>query len=156
MIDQLQDMRQEALLKKTFTVYLGKKNRFVYNAKNPFLPYIYVNGKNVRIIISPLREWIDPICSICSTAQHKESLVSVGEFKEEFDKAYGNTAKLAVKQMLKEQGVTTYGKNFTNCRRYLDRALELKQFNLEDIAVAYGLKVTKTRLDKKPEGVLIQ
>ena len=155
-IDQLQDMRQEALLKKTFTVYLGKKNRFVYNAKNPFLPYIYVNGKNVRIIISPLREWIDPICSICSTAQHKESLVSVGEFREEFDKAYGNTAKLAVKQMLKEQGVTTYGKNFTNCRRYLDRALELKQFNLEDIAVAYGLKVTKTRLDKKPEGVLIQ
>lgn len=155
-IDELQDLRQEVLLKNTFTFQNGKKFKFVYDAKKPFLPYIYVNGKNVRIIVSPLREWIDPICSICSTAQHKDSLIDVNQFKEEFDLAYKQTAKFVVKQMLKEQGITTFGKNYVSCRRYLDRALEMKQFNLEDIAVAYGIKPTITKLRKKPEGVLIE
>lgn len=155
-IDQLQDLRQEVLLKNTFTFSNNKKFKFVYNAKKPFLPYLYVNGKNVRIIVSPLREWIDPICSICSTAQHKESLVDVQQFKKEFDEAYRSTAKNVIKQMLKEQGLATFGKNYHNARRYLDKALEMKQFNLEDVAVAYDIKPTKTRLRKKPEGVLVE
>ena len=155
-IDELQGLRQEALLKKTFTIILGKKNKFIYDAKKPFLPYIYTNGRSVRIIVSPLREWIDPICSICSTAMHQKSLIDVNQFKEEFDASYGKTALYAVKQMLKEQGITTYGKNYVSCRRYLDKALELKRFNLEDLAVVYGLKPTVTKLRKKPDGVLVE
>lgn len=156
-IDMLADLRSEALLKNVFTIKLGKKFKFTYYAKKPFLPYIYTNGRNTRIVVCPTREWIQPICSICSAATSEASLINVEKFKEEFDKAFGDhTTKYIVKQMLKEQGITTYGKTYTQGRRYLDKALELKQFNLEDLAVQYGIKITKTRLDMKPSGVLLE
>ena len=155
-IDSLADLRSEALLKNVFTIKLGKKYKFTYYAKKPFLPYIYTNGRNTRIVVCPTREWIQPICSICSRATNEASLVNVAKFKEEFDKAYGKTAMYAVKQLLKEQGITTYGSNYVSCRRYLDKALELKQFNLEDLAVQYNITPSKARLRKKPDGVLVE
>ena len=155
-IDKLLNLRAEALMRGTFTYRLGPKYKLSYLAKKPFLPYLYANATSVRIVVCPKREWIQPICSICSTATDADSLVDVTKFKEEFDKAYGKTAEYAIKQMLKEQGINSYGPNYQHCRRYLDRALELKQFNLEDLAVAYGIEIKKTRLHKKPDGVLIE
>lgn len=155
-VELLLNLRAEALLRGTFTIRLGTKGKLTYFAKKPFLPYIYANANSVRIVVCPKREWIQPICSICATATNQDSIVDVNKFKEEFDEAYGKVAKYIIKQMLKEQGVNSYGKNYTNCRKYLYRALELKQFNLEDLAVAYGINPTKSRLRKKPEGVLIE
>lgn len=156
-ITELADLRSEALLKNTFTIRLGRKFKFQYQAKRPFLPYIYTNGRQTRIIVCPTREWIQPICSICSHAVGEASLVNVEKFKEEFDKAFSvQTASHIIKQMLKEQGIGTYSKAYTLGRRYLDKALELKQFNLGDLAVHYGIKPTRTKLRKKPEGVLIE
>lgn len=154
-VELLLNYRAEILLRGTFTIKLGNKGKLTYFAKKPFLPYIYANANSVRIIVSPKREWIDPICSICSTAVDADSIVDVKRFAEEFTKAYDKTAHYAVKQMLKEQGINSYGPNYQQARKYLDRGLEMKQFNLEDLAVAFGIKTKRTRLDKKPDGVLL-
>ena len=156
LIDQLGNLRSEALISHKFTFQLGKKNFFSYKAKDPFWPYIYSNGRASWIVVCPKREWIAPICSICSTAEKQDSLVDVEQWKNEFDAKFPGIAKNIIKQALRDLGIDSYSKPYVAARRYFYNGLDLKQFNIEDIAVAYGLKQTVTKLRKKPTGVLIE
>jgi len=52
--------------------------------------------------------------------------------------------------------MNTYGAKMVQAFRYIDRAREKQVIQLEDLAAALGLTITKTRLDKKLDGVLLE
>ena len=130
----------------------GRQKRFFYKWRNPFIPVLFYNNNSMRMIVSPTREFIQPICSVCANAEHTvESQVNLDDFRKYFeDKFSPSTAKGVVKQFLREQGLNTYSKKTVQARRFLDRAMETKEVNLEDLAISYGLtKPTRTVLRKK-------
>lgn len=131
-----------------------KGNAFYYKYRNPFIPVLFWNGDSLRFIVSPLRQWMAPICSICGHADNLPSDIDVKKFVQESDAKFPKIFQNVVKQFLKEQGIDTYSKPVVACRTYLRRALDLKTINLEDLALEMGLKPTRTRLDKKLDGVL--
>lgn len=150
--------RQRAITKKFFQSPhpVANKKKFFYKWREPFIPVLFWNNSTLRMIISPTRKWLEPICSICANATGGvETQVDLAKFCEESEKKFTKgTFTGVIKQFLREQGVNCYSPRIVQARRYLDRALEMKQFNLEDLALAYGLKPTKTRLRKKLDGEL--
>jgi len=148
--------RQNGVTKKLFMSPARMKNgkKFFYKWRNPFIPVLFWNNNNLRMIISPTREWMQPICSICSTAKGQESQVNVKQFLEEYESVYPQLYKNAIKQALKEAGMNTYSKASIQARRFLDKALETKQFNIFDLAVELGLTVKHTRVHRDPKNIL--
>lgn len=143
--------------KATFRI---SKNRFFsYHYKNPFVPVLFWNNSNLRVVVFPLRTWIDPICSICSTGDNSElqSEIDIKKFREERDAKFGERIyESAVKVVLFAHGITTYSGPVTQAIRDINRSLEMKIIRLEDLATVYGLKPTNTYLKKKPSPVLFE
>jgi uncharacterized protein YaaQ len=160
-INTLKNMRVQAKIgdndKATFVYPLGiKGHSLTYKARNPFLPFLYSNQISCRIVVSPLRSWIDPICHVCEPI-HKsvESKTNLSEFMEDFTKKFGGeaNAKAAVKIKLIQNGINCYSPRITQAVRYIERFLAKKLINLEELAVAFDLSPTKTILmpQKQPE-----
>jgi energy-coupling factor transporter ATP-binding protein EcfA2 len=135
--------------------HVYKKHPFYYKLRNPFIPALFWDGSSLRFVISPLREWIAPICSICSNADKAPSSVDVAQFVKEFEEKFPKIAQAVVKQKLKEQGLDTYSQPIIAARKYLDKALTMKIVNMEELALCMNLKVNRTKLRKKPDGVLL-
>lgn len=139
------------------TFRIGKNRFFAYHYKNPFVPVLFWNNANLRVVVFPLRVWIDPICSVCSTGDNPllQSEIDVSKFKQEADEKFPpGVFKAAVKLKLFVSGKLTYSPKVVQALRYLERAMEMKIVTLEDLAVAYGLEITNTKLRKKLDGVL--
>ena len=147
-------LRKNAIAKKYWMMPVGPGKPIKYNYRDPFIPVLFWNEHRVRFIVSPVREFMDKICSICAISKNSE--IPLEQFmRESHEKFSESTFKAAVKLKLKELGIAnTYSKEFVKAQRYLDRALLQKQINLEELAVAYGLKPTKARLRKKFDGIL--
>ena len=155
LVKEFSKMRQQGITKKYFGIMLRNKKLFSYKWRDPFIPVLFYNNSTLRMIVSPTRQWMDSICSICSHADGIQSQISTEQFvKESSDKFTLPTFKAVVKQVLKEHGINTYSSKIVQARRYLDRALDKKIINLEQLALELDLKPTKTRLDKKLDGVL--
>ncbi len=149
--------RRGAIVHKNWTHGVGPKESLKYGWRNPWIPVLFWNNDSLREIISPTRQWIDPICSICSSADvNQESEISLEQFKQETEKKFSlSNFKMVVKQKLKEQGIAnTFSPTYIQAQRYLNRALEKKIINLEQLAIAYDLKPTNTKMRKKLDGVL--
>ncbi len=149
--------RRGAIVKKYWTCNVGPKESFRYKWRNPWIPVLFWNSDTLREIISPTRQWIDWKCSICSSADlNPTSEISLEQFKKETEAKFTiQTFKSIIKMKLKEQGIAnTYSKKFVQAQRYLDRALEKKIINLEQLAITYDLKPVSTHLRKKLDGVL--
>jgi len=150
--------RQQGVTKKYFLspARMANGKKFFYKWREPFIPVLFWNNTTLRMIISPTREWLEPICSICANASGGvQSEVDISKFCEESETKFTKGTFVGViKQFLREHGVNTYSAKTVQARRYLDRALELKQFNLEDLALHYGLKETHTKMRKKFDGEL--
>ena len=112
----------------------------------------------MRLIVSPKREWIDPICSKCAEAKGNllQSGVSIEQFNKEAEAKFtkGNWVS-AIKLHLFTNGMTVYGKNVVQALRYYERARTMKLISSEQQAAYYGLEITKTKLRKKLDGVLL-
>ena len=111
----------------------------------------------LRFVVIPLRTWIDPVCSICVNGDNSniQSDVSVEQFIKETESKYSKSNVLsALKLKLFVNGINTYSRQVANVSKYIDKALEKKHFNLEELATAYGLSVTRTKLRKKLDGLL--
>jgi hypothetical protein len=143
-----------------FVYPLGVKGQHItYRTKDPFLPYLYSNQDSCRIIVSPLRTWIDPICEVCDRKQvngdsAKNLEECLNDLKEKFkasDDSYN--VRTAVRLKLYQHGVNCFKPRVTQILKFLDQYLEKKLFTPEDLAVALDMKPTKTRLDtsKTPE-----
>ena len=139
------------------TFRIGPKKFFAYNYKNPFVNCIFFNNQRLRYVIFPQREWIDKICSVCSSAsgQLLKSEIPIDQFKKESEVKFGpQVFEAAVKLKLFANGMNVYAKSVVAAQRYLDRALEKKLISLEELATNYGFEVTRTKLRKKLDGVL--
>jgi nicotinamide riboside kinase len=145
---------QQAYTRDKFTFQLGRKKFFSYSMRKPFIPLLFSNGYSVRFVVSPKREWIDPICSTCAAIDDKVEFNSLEEFVNDFSKKFtiGN-AKAAVKIKLFQNGINGYSKRVKQAMKYIDQCLEQNNFNLEDLALAYDLNIKKTKLfpDKQPD-----
>ncbi|MHA7733954.1 hypothetical protein [Nitrosopumilus sp. S6] len=135
-----------------FTMPLGKKNFFSYKVKDPFTLSLFINGYSARYIVSPKREWIDPVCSICSTSHLKTESkpnIEMEDFVKDFSTKFtiGN-AKTAVKIKLFQNGINVFSPRIIQAMKYLDRLIAEKTFNLEDLALAYDLEPQKAVLSK--------
>jgi hypothetical protein len=150
--------RQRAITKKFFQSPhpMANKKKFFYKWRDPFIPVLFWNNSTLRMIISPTRKWLEPICTICSNAGGGvDSEINIAKFCEESEAKFTKgTFTGVIKQFLREQGVNTYSAKTVQARRYLDKALEMKVFNLEELALHYGLKETKTKMRKKLDGEL--
>lgn len=155
-IHDFQEKYVEMTTRHKCTFRIGPNKYFSYNYKNPFVPCLFFNNAKLRYVIFPTREWIDPICSICSSSSGKliHSQVPIGQFKQESDAKFPGLFESAVKLKLFENGLVTYSRPMVAAKRYLDRALEKKIISLDELANAYGLTITKTKLRKKLDGVL--
>lgn len=144
---------------KKFSYQLGNKGIFTYQYRKPFQPELFWNGDTLRNIISPVREWIDPVCSICTqygSMKKLESEIDVVKFLKEAENSYGVAkVKLAVKNILYQNGVNTHDNHVVACERFFKRALEKKEINLDDFANFYDLKPTHTKM-RKPLDLILE
>lgn len=155
-LDQFKKMQAE-ILNHQKASFLIKKKWFTYSYKNPFVPCLFWDESKLRYAVFPLRTWIDPICSICANSDDPDlnSEVSLPKVKDNLIEAYGEkTIKAALKLKLFINGLNTYSRNIANASKFIDKMLETRPINLEDLAVAFDLTVTKTRLKKKVEDII--
>jgi len=146
----------EMTTKQTCTFTIRGKPFFTYNYKNPFVNCLFWNNSRPRYVIFPKREWLAPTCSECANANgNLQSSIPVSQFiQESIDKFGKGTFEAALKMHALLNGLDTYNHNVVQARRYLTRAFETKLISLEELLVVSGLKVTKTRLRKKLDGIL--
>ena len=145
----LKKMRIESTIngaKSTFTFPLGKRKQFKYVARQPFLPYVFSNGISTRIIVAPLRNWIDKICNTCEPT--KESNFNFKDFIIDFESKFGGAAnaKAIVKIQLIKQGINAYSKRVVQGCKYIDLYLENRLINLDQLANHFELDATNTHL----------
>jgi len=163
-MNQLKKMQVQVKMGKAGQAYfhypMGRKKvtYFKYHARNPFLPYLYYNGISARIIVSPLREWIDPVCSVCDVMEEGEDRAKdTQNIIDDFTKKFGNkrTAKAALRQVALMKGIDTNHKRTSQGIRYIEQFLDKKLIDMETLLAAFDLKETKTALRKakQPEFV---
>ncbi len=153
-IYEFQKMLIKAKIRGFYSFRIGPKEFFKYQRRDPWIMSLFFNGDSLRYIISPTRHWLDPICSVCSDGE--ESQIDEAKFIEESNEKWGaSTFKTTIKHELRLRGIETFSPKYVQCRRYVDKALDMKIINIESIAVKLGLRVTNTRLRKKLDGVLL-
>tara|TARA_B100000029_G_scaffold31644_1_gene30125 strand:- start:747 stop:1805 length:1059 start_codon:yes stop_codon:yes gene_type:complete len=156
LVMRFQKMRANAVVKKKFTFMLSKNEPFTYKWRQPFIPVLYYNQNSLRIIVSPTREWMDPVCSGCSESEGSESEINVETFVDESVAKFGTSFKIAAKLKLFTHGYLTHSRTVVQAYRYLEKALDTKIITLDDIASKLGLEETNTKLRKQMDGVLTE
>lgn len=134
-----------------FSYPIGPHKNFIYDYRNPHIPLLFWNQERLRDVVSPIRQWIDPICAICAASDDTfetdadlEKIISHGSAN------FGpHNFAAAVKLKLRANGLNVYAKHVTNAEKWLDKVMEKKQIKLEDLAVKLDLSITKTKLRKK-------
>lgn len=138
--------------KKASFKLADKKPWFSYEHRKPFAPQLFWNETSLRIVVSPSRHWIDPICDTCTVSDNLNAEVPFEDFKKEFEYKFTEpAAKAAVRLKLFANGMVTYSPNIVNAMKFLDQALARKIIPLEAIAKSYELTITKARLRKTLE-----
>lgn len=152
MIKDFQKSRIKAVIKKYWTHSLSKKHEpFVYRYRNPFIPVLYYNGDSLRFIVTPTRQFLDPICSTCEEAEGEvnASLIPAETTLKQGDINFGpRNMEAAVKLLLYTNGLVTQGKHIVNALKWIEKARLKKLITLEACATYYHLSLTKTKLRK--------
>ena len=157
LIKEFQKKRYLGIVKNKIPFKIGSKETFAYKYRDPFIPVLFHNTNTLRIIISPTREWIDPICSKCSeaTGMLTTSEVPINKFMQESEDKFGKGAwESAIKLALFSEGMTTYNNKVVRALKYLNNCRNSKLINLGQCAAHYGLTITKTRSRAKMDGVM--
>ena len=116
--------------------------------QQPFLPFLYISGIGSRIVVSPLREWIDPICNVCSGNSKVSETTDVENIIEDFKNKFGDGSVIrqAVKIKLIQQGINCYPPRVVQAVRYIDQLQQKKLISIESLANALDLTETRTSL----------
>jgi len=143
--------------KSTFVYGMGGGKRVIYNWQKPFLPFLYKTGVGCRLIVSPLRSWIDPICNVCAKI-NKEDVDKSGDITQVLDDFIskfkdGNVIRTAVKIKLIQQGINAFSPRIVQAVKYIERMQQERLVSVEALASELELTHTKTLLfpDKQPE-----
>lgn len=156
LVRDFKKMYTRMLVSQKFTFMLGERP-FIYNNRDPFIPMLFWNEDTLRVVVSPTREWIDPICAVCANAIDVGVIGQVDEkrYVDESRDLYGKGAfDSALRIILAGNGINTYGASVERARRGITRDLGLKIINLERVALSAGLAPTKTQLHSKPVPVM--
>jgi len=146
----------EMTTKQTCTFTIRGKPFFTYRYKNPFVNCLFWDNARPRYVIFPKREWLAKTCSECANAYgNLKSSIPVTQFVQEANDKFGKGIfKAAIKLHALLNGLNVYNHNVVQAQRYLARAFETKLISLEELLVVCDLKVTKTNLRKKLDGIL--
>lgn len=153
LISGFQKTRRQAVVKKVFHVRISQKEFLPYKYRNPFIPVLFWNNDTLRLIVSPTRKWIDPICAICSVAEGEtmDNTVPLEEMIRRAEVKFGKgNFKAAVKLDMFINGLTVHGKDVVRALKYISQAKKERLFSSEQLATHYELTVTKVRLRLKP------
>lgn len=161
-ITEFKKFRQQAVTsednkgKGYWVMGVGKNQKIKYLYRDPFIPVLFWNEQSLRFIVSPTRQFIDPLCSQCSEGEGtKESEINVDQFYSEMQQKFGvGQAKAAVKLALALDGKITYPPGVVQGVRYINKCRMKKLITLEQLAMALNLDITKTKLRKKMDGVM--
>lgn len=156
LIEDFKEKYVEQSTRQKCTFSVGMNKFFIYNYKDPFVVALFYNNSRARYIIFPKREWLCKICSTCSKAnsQLANRTISAADFRKEMDAKWGTTFKSALKLHLFSNGLNVYSPHIVQAQRFLSKALMTKYIDLEELALAYDLKITKTYMRKKLDGIL--
>jgi len=144
--------------KGEFRINLGRRgNQFVYSYRKPFQPNLFHDGSSLRLVVSPSRDWLDKLCSVCSNSKRvpMKGGIDVEEFANDLTRKFGvGTARSAIRLKMHLNGMAVWPKRFQQCLRYIDQYMANKTFNFQELMNHYGFKNEATRLDKKlPEEI---
>lgn len=143
-----------ALDKGKYTFTLGKKDKFfTYRYQKPFAPILFHNVDKLRIIVSPMRDWIEPNCPICNHAQGnltKEDRIPAAEFLADMEHKFGRgVARNAVRLTLWRNGINVYPKSVKHCLTYINKYVADKLPQFQELADHYNYSNDKTTLSSK-------
>lgn len=145
-VNEFQRQFTRARIKNYYSINVGQKVNFVYKYRDPFILCLFWDNISIRIIISPTRKWLQPICSICTgTSGDRQSLE---QFNELGKAKYGSSWHMAIKQLLLLEGVNTYSPKVVRAFREIDRSREKLVIDLSDLAALNDIEKTKTKIMK--------
>ena len=116
--------------------------------EKPFAPVLFWNNDTLRVIVTPERKWIDPVCSVCLNGRpgEKEKITAdLDEFDEKRKKFGISIFKQAMRIKLFNMGVETYSKRVKQAMHFIDDEMAKSNFNLEELADRYKLKEVRTK-----------
>lgn len=148
-INQLKELRSQGSITGKFEYLMGGQRKVTYKWQKPFLPFLYISGIGARIVVSPLRTWIDNICNQCvPTDITQENSTGVADTIEDFKSKFGDGSVIrqAVKIKLIQQGINCYPARVVQAVRYIDQLQQKKLISIESLANALELTETKTSL----------
>ena len=74
--------------------------------------------------------------------------MNLDEFVKDFTTKFANgNARTAIKVKLLQSGINVFSKRVVQAMRYIDRYIEKKEINLEDLALKFDYTPTITNLD---------
>ena len=150
---RFQKICANALTKGKFTFNLGSKSKFfTYKYREPFIPLLFHNNDNLRVVVSPKREWIDPFCSTCTKLKENtmKGGVSVEDFAKDLEHKFGiQIARNAIRIKLFQNGLNVYPKSVKYALTYMDKYVKDKLPNLQSLADFYKFSNDKTVLNAK-------
>jgi len=156
LVNRFIQMRRNAIIKKYWSVKMNPKESFSYKWRNPFIPALFFDSERVRLIISPTREFIDPVCSVCATAtgvRYQE--IPINELVIDGESKFGTRVfESAVKLMLFENGLAVYAKSVMQAKKWLSNLMNKKIITLEQFMLHYNYSITKTKLRKQFDGLI--
>lgn len=150
-ITKFQQMQSNLLNTGYFKFNLDRnKQPFIYKYRDPFIPSLFWNGTNLRLIVSPTWEWMDRNCSICSVAAgSKISSFDLDKFKLLFTEKHGEKiAKIVIKLKMFSLGMNTYKPTVMRAMYELNRILGEESFDIKELASKYGLEISKPTFTK--------
>jgi hypothetical protein len=160
-LKQLKFLRAQGAIgeagKSNFVFDMGGGKKVTYGWMRPFLPFLYKTGVGCRIIVSPMRIWIDPICNDCAGTNNeiqddsKDVKRVIDDFVSKFKD--GNVIRTAVKIKLIQQGINAFSPRIVQAVKYIDRMQQEKLVSIEALASELELTPTKTLLfpNRQPE-----
>jgi hypothetical protein len=104
-------------------------------------------------IVTPTRQFVDPICSTCDDADGTKEYDTqlLPEVMAAGEKANGKSTFLsALRMILYTHGYTVQGKRVVQAMRWIERERKTRNMPITAMASYYGIDVTKTKLFKKP------
>jgi len=139
---------QEAVTTGVFKILFHKSGKkFPYRFRMPFAPVFYWNSIQSRLIVSPKREWIDPVCEKCTNAsfipiKSSGDIISLDDkLKKEFKP---RIIIQAMKIILFNMGVNVYPPRVKQCMTAIESACKDNTYSPEELSDFYKLVDKRT------------
>lgn len=137
----------------TFSYKISKVGKFTYTYRQPFAPALWWNNNSLRHIVFPIRDWIEPICYIC-TGIDANAEVERGDailFKQVANQIYDKKSiKSALRVIFYGQGMNVFAPATLRAIKWIEREWKLKKYNYAEIMKNYDLNETPSCNTQQP------